>query len=288
MDWTEHKAVSLSVRILRWVLAILIAYLGAKLTWLIVDQPVLVLPEARQSESGSPKRIQQQFNIASWNLFGEANLVPVKLDIEPEAKKTTLRLHLLGVFTSPDKTQGSAIIAEQGREGEFFKVGDRVQGRATLAQVFDDKVILDNNGKIESLPFDDADKNVTGITRQAAPARPTKKREKRGSFNERIQGIRTPEDFVGFAKDELANNPEEAMRNVGLKQADVGYEVTSSASMLMSLGMKPGDKIISINGQSLGDPAQDKELIDEVYAQGSARIEVERGSRRFVINHQFK
>ena len=111
MDWTEHKAVSLSVRILRWILTFVIAWQAAKLTWLIVDQPVLVLPEARQSESGVKRTTQQSYDIAAWNLFGEANLAPVKVEEKIEAKETRLRLVLMGVFTSTDATQGSAIIA---------------------------------------------------------------------------------------------------------------------------------------------------------------------------------
>ena len=57
--------------------------------------------------------------------------------------------------------------------------------------------------------------------------------------------------------------------------------------MLMSIGMKPGDKLISVNGYQLGNPEQDKSIIDEVYASGSARIVIERGSRRMTINHAF-
>jgi len=55
----------------------------------------------------------------------------------------------------------------------------------------------------------------------------------------------------------------------------------------MSIGMKKGDKLISINGHQLGDPTQDKLIIDEVYSSGSASIVIERGSRRMTINHSF-
>ena len=51
--------------------------------------------------------------------------------------------------------------------------------------------------------------------------------------------------------------------------------------------MKPGDKLISVNGNPLGDPQQDKALIDEVYASGNASVVIERGSRRMTINHSF-
>ena len=101
-----------------------------------------------------------------------------------------------------------------------------------------------------------------------------------------MRGIRTAEQFVGFAKEQL-EDPQQAMENLGLQATGDGYMLTPSSTMLMGIGMKPGDKIISVNGHSLGDPAQDKTIIDEVYASGSASIVIERGSRRMTINHAF-
>ena len=287
-DWTEHKAVAPTVSILKWILTFVLAYQLAVLTWMIVDQPVLVLPEPSKGKATQTQG--QSYDIASWHLFGDAAEVPVVQQEEISAPETRLRLVLMGVFMSPNKDQSSAIIAEQGREGEFFLVGDRVQGRARLAQVYEDKVILDNSGKLETLTFEDAAKGASAGFQSATKrvtAKPTSKTTNK-DFRKRLTKIRTPEDFVKFAKDELESDPYQAMENVGLKQSGNGYEVTEKASMLKNLGMKAGDKLISINGQPLGDPVSDKELIDEVYAQGNARIEVERDGRRFVVNHQFK
>ncbi len=189
---------------------------------------------------------------------------------------------------------GSAIIAEQGREGEFFKVGDRVQGRARLSQVYSDKVILDNSGKLETLTFEDAAKLMKGIkssknkpkSTSKKPKTASSKKKSKANFKRQLRGIRTPEKFVDFAKDQL-EDPVQAMENMGLKSAGDGYLLTPSATMLMGLGMKAGDKIISVNGYPLGDPVQDKTIIDEVYSTGNASIVIERGSRRMTINHSF-
>ena len=195
------------------------------------------------------------------------------------------------MFTAADKSQSSAIIAEQGRDGEFFKVGDRVQGRTRLSQVYEDKVILDNSGKLETLTFEDSNKLGKGITQSSnAVKKPTKSnrstRKKGGDFKKALRGIKTPDQFVDFAKEQL-EDPEKAMKDIGLKSSGDGYILTNSATMLMSLGMKPGDKLISVNGHSLGDPEQDKTIIDEVRDSGNASIVIERGSRRMTINHSF-
>ena len=288
MHWTEHKAVDPIVTLLKWVLGFTLAYQAAVITWLIVDQPTIVLPEPK-SAMGQSRDSAVIHDMASWDLFGKADEVVEAPQQEINAPKTRLRLSLMGVFVSANPSQSSAIIAEQGREGEFFKVGDRVQGRAKLSQVYEDKVILDNSGKLETLMFDEKASSTSGIVAQKkkqAPKPQAKPVVRSKDFKRALKGIRTPEQFVDFAKDQL-EDPQAALNNLGLKATGDGYVLDSSASMLSGIGMKKGDKLISVNGHQLGDPSQDKLIIDEVYSSGSAKIVIERGSRRMTINHSF-
>lgn len=295
VHWSEHKAINPSITLLKWVLSLCLAYQAAVFTWVLIDRPTLVLPEPSMGEA-SQELDQEKYDMAAWDLFGKADQTQVVEQEEINAPKTRLRLALMGVFMAANKQDSSAIIAEQGREGEFFKVGDRVQGRARLSQVYSDKVILDNSGKLETLTFEDAAKLMKGITAQKSKSpnkikkpKPTNKMSRNKpntAFKRKLRGIRTPEQFVDMAKEQL-EDPEQAMQNMGLSSTGDGYLLTPSATMLMSLGMRAGDKLISVNGHQLGDPTQDKEIIDEVYASGSARIVIERGSRRMTINHSF-
>jgi len=289
VHWSEHKAVDPSLLVLKWLLSFVLAYQAAVLTWAIIDSPQLVLPEP--SKAGGQSVVSgKSHDMAQWHLFGEADEVVQDVQEEINAPKTRLRLMLLGVFTAADKSQSSAIIAEQGRDGEFFKVGDRVQGRTRLSQVYEDKVILDNSGKLETLTFEDSNKLAAGITQSTSkPKKTTTKRSVRkrgGDFKKALRKIKTPDQFVDFAKEQL-EDPQKALNDIGLKSSGDGYILTNSATMLMSLGMKPGDKLISVNGHSLGDPEQDKTIIDEVRDSGNASIVIERGSRRMTINHSF-
>ncbi|MEY8247471.1 MAG: type II secretion system protein N [Bermanella sp.] len=291
MHWSEHKSVEPAITLVKWLLCLCLAYQGAALTWLLIDSPALVLPEPSQ---GAVVASQDRINhdMAAWDLFGQADAAPM-VQAEINAPKTRLRLVLMGVLMATNKQDSSAIIAEQGREGAFFKVGERVQGRARLSQVYNDKVILDNSGKLETLTFADAEKLLKGIQANKkitkAPHKPptaAANRKSKADFKRRLRGIRTPEKFVDFAKQQL-EDPTQAMTNMGLRATGDGYILTPAATMLMSLGMKAGDKLISVNGYPLGDPVQDKTIIDEVYASGNASIVIERGSRRMTINHSF-
>jgi len=288
VHWTEHKAFQPSITAAKWLLSLCVSYQLAVLTWLIIDQPVVVLPEASQGQADMAV-MPQSYGLAQRDIFGSPAQAPLSPQQEIDAPKTRLRLLLMGVFVAKDKTQSSAIIAEQGRDGEFFKIGDRVQGRALLSQVYEDKVILDNSGKFETLTFEETQKALQGITANAprvTKTAPPSSRNDRKEFKQALRGVRTAEQFVGFAKEQL-EDPQQAMENLGLQATGDGYVLTPSSTMLMSIGMKPGDKLISVNGYQLGNPEQDKSIIDEVYASGSARIVIERGSRRMTINHAF-
>jgi len=58
--------------------------------------------------------------------------------------------------------------------------------------------------------------------------------------------------------------------------------------MLTQVGLQPGDVILSVNGQTLGNMSDDQMLLDQVTASGQARLEIQRGNRRFVVNHSLK
>ena len=88
----------------------------------------------------------------------------------------------------------------------------------------------------------------------------------------------------------MANNPAGALKQMGLETAEngSGYKVSSSGSMLTQLGLQPGDVILSVNGQALGNLDDDKMLLEQVTDSGQARLEIQRGNRRFVVNHTIK
>lgn len=286
MNWLDHKAVAPILTLAKYALSLILAYQLAVMTWLVIDQPTLVLPPPNL-DGDQVQTSTQRYDMASWHLMGEAD---AQTDVQEkiDAPKTRLRLVLMGVFVAKNPEDSSAIISEQGREGEFFLVGDRVQGRTRLSQVYEDRVILDNSGKLETLTFEESQALLKGISSQRRAPRAAKSKGPldRREFKQELRKIRTPGQFVDFAKEQLAN-PESAMKNLGVTATGDGYVLTPSATMLMSIGMKPGDKLISINGHQLGDPEQDREIIDQVYASGQATIVVERGSRRLTIPHRF-
>ncbi|MDZ7669180.1 MAG: PDZ domain-containing protein [Gammaproteobacteria bacterium] len=64
-----------------------------------------------------------------------------------------------------------------------------------------------------------------------------------------------------------------------------GYRIGDLAQSpyLSQTGLQPGDVILSVNGRPVGDLDQDRLELANVLAEGSARLEVQRGTRRFFV-----
>jgi general secretion pathway protein C len=265
---------------------LLIASQLAVFTWMILSPKTLVLSEPSRAKGNAS--IAQNESIADLHLFGDAAVEVVEVPKEVNAPKTRLRLELLGVMAASKVENSSAIIAPKGGAGENYRVGDVVQGRTKLAAVHQDKVILDSNGKLETLKFDLTRKQ--GIQKSAKPTPAQRKAQARGTLKDRFKKVRNASDAVSLLRDEVANNPAGALKQLGLETSEngSGYKVSNSGSMLTQLGLQPGDIILSVNGQTLGNLDDDQMLLEQVTNSGQARLEIQRGNRRFVVNHTIK
>jgi len=278
----------------RWVkrlaylaLTLVTAWLLARVFWMLLAPEPLILksPVAGNNSSNNAPQV----SAAPYHLFGEVGAEPVVAAKEVDAPDTRLRLELLGVMQATVPEMSSAIIAQKGGKGDFYRVGDVVQGRTKLAGVYADKVILDTAGKLETLKFEEFSARGVGVAAQASEPSYREKRDTSVSdLRDRFSRIRRPSDFMGIASEAAAQSPEVVIDGLGLEPIGVGegYRVDSN-SILLKAGMKAGDVLLSINGQQLGDASSDQALLDQVMQEGRAQIEVQRGNSRFMINQSF-
>lgn len=93
--------------------------------------------------------------IPGWHLFGDKAQQPKAPPKEVISAPTTpLALTLQGTFLGKSKTEGSwAIISSSDNEQTMYQVGDEIPGGATLYAVEPFQVILERNGRHESLPL---------------------------------------------------------------------------------------------------------------------------------------
>lgn len=283
----EPKVIAITQHALMLLLLIYLAFSLAKLIWFAFEPTrkadVMVLPEITVSESRVESLRSQQ--LPGYHLFGMPGRVVAKPKDEPVvAPKTSLRLVLRGVFTAKIAGVSGAIVEEIGKQSEYYSLGAVLPGNATLEEVYEDRILLRRNGRLETLAFDD--KSLTGesaITRTVVTPKP---QEVAQVANEPV--INTPEQFISEATRQLTENPDQALQAVGLAASSEGYVYQGGNEMLSGLNLKKGDVIRSVNGHDLGNIKQDKDLMNSLYEQGSLEVEVVRDGASFYINYPLR
>ena len=284
-------------------LVLLVCYQLAQLLWMIAAPEPLVLKSPTQAKGQAATAVSGQLPIADAHLFGkvsDAPVAPVKKQVK--APETRLRLELHGVNRASDNSQSSAIIARKGSRGEFYRIGDTIQGRTKLAEVYGDRVILDTAGRLEALYFEDSKKKGARITstsaaepsrsnRRSTRSEPPKSRlasTQDSRIRDRILSVGSVEEFVSVIGTEAEQDPQGLLDSLGLSSqgSGSGYRVANN-SLLINVGLRLGDKIISINGQALGDVSSDQLLLADVINSGQASIVVERNGKRLTLNQNF-
>jgi len=279
----KSERVSAGLRgVLLSILLVYVAWLLAHVAWYSVagdshQTLSLAEPKASAGQRVSGKSAQ----LPSWHLFGKVGAgLAKKTDAPKEAPKTRLRLVLKGVFTGEQGGESGAIIEEIGRTTEYYRLGDKVAGNATLEEVYSDRVLLRRSGKLETLAFEMKASLAGGIAKNT-PVR----REKPANANT----IDTPEQFLEEATRQLSSNPDQALKSVGLQVGEGGgYVYQGNNPMLAGMNLQKGDVILSVNGHTLGDIQKDKELMGSLYEQGMIEVEVVRDGASFFVNYPLR
>ena len=225
-----------------------IAKSAASLTWLILtpasEYKTVVSDRGVLAQPSSQARLN---SVSRLHLFGVAR---GGADIKSvNIKKTSLRLVLKGVFASTNPSQAFAIISESTTaKGRTFKVGERLPGGAVLHEVRATEVILNRNGRLESLPLPQKKLNTIPLgssastTRRSVRTMPVTNRLKklRKTF------IKSPQAFMENARLEPVINKVDGSTE--------GFTFNHNDPMVMrSLGLLPTDVITAINGVSISN-----------------------------------
>lgn len=253
--------------------------------------------------------------IAALHLFGRAGAAASVDAGAINAPETRLQLELQGVFLAERPEDSSAIIAERNKDGKLYRVGDRLPGNAELAQVLGDRIVLRRSGVAETLRFPNAT-DAGGVARvggqrAAAVGRPlmlpgdaaadaadpldaapddTEAFAGPAAIDARPAGDRgqpSVRETIEKVQQQLDVDPEGTLAQYGVEPvADgAGYRIGDqvSAQQLSSVGLKPGDVVLSVNGRAVGDIQQDRQQLQGIVDAGSARLEIQRGDRRFFV-----
>lgn len=262
----------------------------ANMTWKLVPVPELQ-SSLSSANSSNPvtqsRRVEQPMavQIASWNLFGKFEKKKVEalpIPAVEDAPETTLNLKLKGVFATRDPYDGRAIIADSKGKDTFYTTGAAVIGGAVLAQVFEDKVLLERNGQFETLKLPiDVPPSADPEIRSPVSRRPHNQSTRRDVTSRNPETQRVLRKY----RNDLINNPQTVMSKFPLRVQPynkggklVGYRVRpgKDRKLLSMLGLRNGDVVTSVNGVPLDNPIKALEIIKSLPTTTQFTVDFER------------
>lgn len=259
----------------------------AKLFWVVYPVPELEHPPSIakplvEESSGVTTNVNLEL-LQSINLNGSSapavdETAAAVVTDGADYSETTLSLKLQGIIASSQEDKGKAIIAD-GKGQAIYAVGEVMpQGRnVKLARVLHDKVILDNNGKPESLllyseeDFKGGGTVRTTRTSQRSPSRssggnsPPRELVERSVSPAQIAKAKSINDVVRFSLHQENNEV-------------VGYRIRPGRdrALFEQLGLKTNDIVTSVNGVVINDRNQLREIYRTMRSAKDAQLEVNR------------
>mgnify|MGYP000501210004 FL=1 len=246
----------------------LIAF-AAKLVWRIIPEPQLsATPTVSRTPVISSSSGKSGVNIAKiqqLNLFGNAAAKPAEPVAEvTDAPETRLNLTLTGVVASSEQDAGTAIIENRGSQA-VYGLGEKIEGtNATLQKVYNDRVIIKNGVRNETLMLDGIDYDEANRRREMqARNRPEPEELEEDTVElseealEATAALRErPASFTDFIS--ISPKTEEGQL--------IGYQVSpgKEPELFKSAGLQAGDVITQINGLDLTDLQQSQEALSEL------------------------
>jgi general secretion pathway protein C len=199
------------------------------------------------------------------------------------ARETELGLVLRGVLVA-GRPQESAAFISRGAEVSVYGVGEAVIRGAVLSAVHPGHVELEVDGRVETLSFPEAgaesrrragaDSMRARLSASARGTAPAPGAETAGGAPP------SPEEVIEDYRRRIADNPRTVLDGLGLEAGEQGYRIRDDApAAVRRAGLRPGDVVIRVNGEAVGDVESDRRLYDRVAASGQARVEIMRDGR---------
>lgn len=280
-----------------WLLLLAIAWLcwtAARLLWLLLAPPLApALPLVPlQNNAASSTDYSSLFAI-----FADPD--PVTAAVQPPPN-----IVLKGVLLAIPESLSSALLEVNG-EVKNYRIGDTLKDSdySLVAVAWNEIVIADATDKEtvirmpEAMPLDQSAMMASGVSNQRLqdgnmlPNAPLS--DQTNTDNQpaaEATGENAPKSAIDEAVTELQGNPASYLSRMGVMAGGDSYQVTAvmPANVRNRLGLEPGDKVLKVNGQSVGsNPVQDANVLQQVKQAGEAQIEVQRGDQVITIRQQF-
>ena len=277
------------------VMVVGIGFTLANAWFFFLADPALPQTSARTLDRGDDDRAVPIADVTALHLFGRPRASAggaAGIAATENLRDTRLSLELVGVFVATHADESRAFIAQKGRDPERYAPGDRLPGNARLVDVYWNRVVISRAGQHELIRFEHDTGNIQRSS--SVPARggaaPRVAAPQTAAVVESARPQRPAREApqaVARYREAFERNPERALADAGVALAPdrEGYVIGALADLpeLSHTGLQAGDRILSVNGRAVGDPSADRLKIEDLLANGAARLEIQRGDRRFVV-----
>ena len=265
-----------------WLSLLLVLVIGwqlATIVWKLVPGPAagdpVSMPAALSTAASAGGASVDVQSIADAHLFGvaaedddpEEAVAPVVTDDLPDTRLTNLKLK--GTIASDVAEESAAIIADGGNKEQVYAVGEPVTSGAKLHAVYVDRVVLDENGRLTNLELP-----------KEFPAGSAPPTRRIASTTQRTAGdARSIQSVVAQNISKLSDVIRPTPYFVNGQQQ--GYRVYPGRDrrQFAALGLRPGDLIKDIDGQSLSDPTQAMQIFQSLGNADQVSVTVERNGQ---------
>lgn len=257
------------------VLVVLIGWQIAKMIWMLVPGSAVgvsvPLPDSLPQSTSTSNTSTDVNAIADSHLFGiaDAEQAGPALVVAPDddLADTRLTMTLNGTVASEIPNYSVAIISHGGSDQTVYTIGDSVGNNTTLHAVYADRVVLNENGMLTNLklPREFKDAPVSNVRRTT-----TSTRQNVGDANS-IQSVVTQN--LTKLTDVIRPTP------YRVQGQQVGFRVYPGRDrrQFAALGLRPGDIIKDIDGQTLSDASQAMQIFQSLGTAEQVTVTVERG-----------
>ncbi len=266
------------------ILVLCIAYALVQIVWLFAAPTAEPEPANTATPIKAPTKtgIRTANQIAGLHIFGKADVKTAQAAIS--APETKLNLQLRGILAIGGE-DGLAIIAAGASKEDFYKVGDRIPGNATLKAVYADRVLLESSRGLETLRLP-TNKELIRFSGSASQNNipvnnPPITATTPGSLKEyRRQFLRNPASLAEMARVTPSKINGE-MR---------GYKVIpqSDDPLFGALGLEPGDIITDVNGIKLDKPENGMKALRNLMKAKSLNVTVLRNGQETNLQHRIE
>ncbi|WP_372842926.1 type II secretion system protein N [Psychrobacter sp.] len=283
-----------------WLLLLAITWLcwtAARLLWLLLAPPLapaLPLVPLQDNALSAPDYS------SLFAIFADPD--PIAAVVQPPPN-----IVLKGVLLAIPESLSSALLEVNG-EVKNYRIGDTLKDSdyTLVAVAWNEIVIADTMDKEtvirmpEAMPLDQSAMMANGVSNQRLqdssmlPNAPVAPVPDLGNTDNQAAAAApsdsAPTSAIDEAVTELQENPASYLSRMGVMAGGDSYQVTAAmpANIRNRLGLESGDRVLKVNGQSVGsNPAQDARVLQQVKQSGEAQIEVQRGDQVITIRQQF-